>query len=118
MVQLRENIVGIDSAILMHPHIWKSSGHVDAFNDLMIYNKDSKLRYRVDVLIENYIEKIQNKIKKELYKNKFINTDPKVKYYRDQEKKIIMRMTRSFAKNDLKDLLSLIEALDISDTET
>lgn len=129
MVQLRENIVGIDSAILMHPHIWKSSGHVDAFNDLMIDNKDSKRRYRVDVLIENYIEKIQNKIKKELYKakkcsglyfneKKFINTDPKVKYYRDKEKKIIMRMARSFEKNDLQDLQLLIEELDIRDPET
>ena len=40
MVQLNENIVGIDSAIFMHPKVWKASGHVDGFNDPMIDNKD------------------------------------------------------------------------------
>src|SRR6478609_6069773 len=52
MVQMNENIVGIDSAIFMHPKIWKASGHVDGFNDPMIDNKDSKKRYRADVLVE------------------------------------------------------------------
>jgi len=56
MVQMHENIVGIDSAIFMHPTIWKASGHVDNFNDPMIDNKDSKKRYRVDHLIEGKIE--------------------------------------------------------------
>ena len=45
MVQVNENIVGLDSSILMHPTTWKASGHVDAFNDPLIDNKDSKLRY-------------------------------------------------------------------------
>ncbi len=53
MVLLHENIVGIDSAIFMHPTIWKASGHVDAFNDPLIDNRDSKKRYRADVLIED-----------------------------------------------------------------
>ena len=65
MVQYHENIVGIDSAIFMHPKIWKASGHVDAFNDPLIDNKDSKKRYRADVLIEDHIAKIEDKIKKE-----------------------------------------------------
>ena len=52
MVRLHENIVGIDSAIFMHPTIWKASGHVDAFNDPLIDNQDSKNRYRADVLID------------------------------------------------------------------
>ena len=52
MVQMNENIVGIDAAIFMHPTTWKASGHVDNFNDPMIDNKDSKKRYRVDHLIE------------------------------------------------------------------
>jgi len=52
MTQMHENIVGIDSAIFMHPTIWKASGHVDSFNDPMVDNKDSKKRYRADVLIE------------------------------------------------------------------
>jgi glycyl-tRNA synthetase len=59
MVQLHENIVGIDSAIFMHPKIWKASGHVDGFNDPMIDNKDSKKRYRADQLIEDKIARYQ-----------------------------------------------------------
>ena len=53
MVQMHENIVGIDAAIFMHPNTWKASGHIDAFNDPLIDNKDSKKRYRADVLIED-----------------------------------------------------------------
>ena len=68
MVQMNDNIVGLDSAILMHPKTWKASGHVDAFNDPLIDNKDSKLRYRADVLIEDYIAKIESKIQKEINK--------------------------------------------------
>ena len=61
MVQMHENIVGLDSAILMHPTVWKASGHVDAFNDPLIDNKDSKKRYRADVLIEEQIDKYYQK---------------------------------------------------------
>ena len=61
MVLLHENIVGIDSAIFMHPTIWKASGHVDAFNDPLIDNKDSKKRYRADVLIEDCIAKMDER---------------------------------------------------------
>lgn len=68
MILLHDNIVGIDSAIFMHPTIWKASGHVDAFNDPLIDNKDSKKRYRADVLIEDYMAKIEEKIKKEVDK--------------------------------------------------
>ena len=68
MVLLHENIVGIDSAIFMHPTIWKASGHVDAFNDPLIDNKDSKKRYRADVLIEDCIAKMDEKIEKEVEK--------------------------------------------------
>ena len=65
MVQLNDNIVNIDSAILMHPKIWEASGHVDAFNDPLIDNKDSKKRYRADVLIEDYAEKLNIKAQKD-----------------------------------------------------
>ena len=68
MVQMNDNIVGIDSAILMHPTVWKASGHVDAFNDPLIDNKDSKKRYRADVLVEDYCAKIEGKIEKEIKK--------------------------------------------------
>ena len=70
MVDLHSNIVGIDSAIFMHPTTWKASGHVDAFNDPLIDNKDSKLRYRADSLVEEYCEKLDNKILKEISKPK------------------------------------------------
>src|SRR6185312_1794339 len=62
MVQLHENIVGIDAAIFMHPTTWKASGHVDAFNDPLIDNKDSKKRYRADVLLEEHMAKYADKI--------------------------------------------------------
>ena len=68
MVRLHDNIVGIDSAIFMHPTIWKASGHVDAFNDPLIDNKDSKKRYRADVLIEDQLAKYDEKIGKEIAK--------------------------------------------------
>ncbi|MEI6489388.1 MAG: glycine--tRNA ligase [Bacteroidota bacterium] len=77
MVLLNENVVGLDSAIFMHPTIWKASGHVDAFNDPLIDNKDSKKRYRADVLIEDLMAKIDDKIDKEVEKaaKKFENFD-------------------------------------------
>lgn len=68
MIQLNENIVGLDSAIFMHPTIWKASGHVDAFNDPLIDNKDSKKRFRADVLIEDYCAKLEDKAEKDFYK--------------------------------------------------
>ncbi|MFO0359578.1 MAG: glycine--tRNA ligase, partial [Flavobacteriales bacterium] len=73
MTRMHQNIVGIDAAIFMHPTTWKASGHVDAFNDPLIDNKDSKKRYRADVLLEDYIKKIDQKIDKEIEKakNKF-----------------------------------------------
>ena len=62
MVNMNNNIVGLDSAIFMHPNTWKASGHIDAFNDPLIDNKNSKKRYRADVLIEEHITKIEAKI--------------------------------------------------------
>lgn len=58
MTQMHDNIVGIDAAIFMHPTVWKASGHVDNFSDPMIDNKDSKKRYRVDHLIEAFVENL------------------------------------------------------------
>ena len=61
MVYRHDNIEGLDAAILMHPTVWKASGHVDAFNDPMIDDKQSKMRYRADDLIENFIRKLREK---------------------------------------------------------
>ena len=70
MVRWHENIVGIDSAIFMHPKTWEASGHLAAFNDPLIDNKDSKKRYRADVLLEDYIAKLNGKIEKDIEKGK------------------------------------------------
>src|SRR5690606_22476710 len=124
MVQLHGNIVGIDAAILMHPTTWKASGHVDAFNDPLIDNKDSKKRYRADVLIEDHVAKIEAKIDKEVAKaakrfgdqfdkEQFLATNPRVVEYQQQASDISKRMARSLEKEDLADVKALIEELGI-----
>jgi glycyl-tRNA synthetase len=124
MVRFHENIVGIDSAIFMHPTVWKASGHVDAFNDPLIDNKDSKKRYRADVLIEDHVAKIEAKIEKEVQKaakrfgdtfdrDMFLETNPRVTEYRRQMEEIIRRMNTSLEANDLADVKKLIEELEI-----
>ncbi|WP_322970621.1 glycine--tRNA ligase [Faecalibacter sp. LW9] len=129
MVQMNENIVGIDSAIFMHPTTWKASGHVDAFNDPLIDNKDSKKRYRADVLIEDYCAKIETKIDKEVAKaakrfgdafdkNEFVSTNARVLEYQNQINTILARMGKSLENNDLEDVKALIEELEIADPMT
>lgn len=125
MVQLNENIVGLDSAIFMHPTIWKASGHVDAFNDPLIDNKDSKKRYRADVLIEDYVGKLDAKIEKEVKKAEkrfgdkfdkaqFLATNQRVVDYKGEGDTILKRMGQSLSKEDLADVKALIEELDIA----
>ena len=125
MVQMHENIVGVDSAIFMHPTIWKASGHVDAFNDPMIDNKDSKKRYRADVLVEDHIEKIENKIAKEVTKaakrfgdsfdeEQFMTTNPRVVGYREKIEDIKKRLYTVMDGDDLSDIKTLIEDLEIA----
>ena len=58
MVTSRDNVVGMDAAILMHPDVWKASGHVENFHDPLIDNKLSKKRYRVDHLLEDQEQSI------------------------------------------------------------
>jgi len=129
MVQLHENIVGLDSAIFMHPTIWKASGHVDAFNDPLIDNKDSKKRYRADVLVEEYVAKIELKIEKEIKKGfkrfgeefnkeKFIETNPKINEYKQKASLILNRLNKSLENEDLSDVKSLIEELEIACPES
>ncbi|MDH1883679.1 MULTISPECIES: glycine--tRNA ligase [Empedobacter] len=129
MVQMHENIVGIDSAIFMHPTTWKASGHVDAFNDPLIDNKDSKKRYRADVLIEDHCAKIEGKIEKEVAKaakrfgdafdkDQFVATNPRVVEYQNQINTILARMGKSLENEDLDDVKALIEELEIADPVT
>ena len=129
MVQMNDNIVGLDAAIFMHPTTWKASGHVDAFNDPLIDNKDSKKRYRADVLIEDYCAKIETKIDKEIKKaekrfgdsfnkDEFISTNTRVISYQDKIKSILSRMGKSLENEDLDDVKALIEELEIADPLT
>jgi glycyl-tRNA synthetase len=129
MVQMHENIVGIDAAIFMHPTTWKASGHVDAFNDPLIDNKDSKKRYRADVLIEDYAEKINQKAQKEIEKararfgdafneEEFVSTNARVMEYKAKQKQILERMARSLETENLTDVKALIEELEIADPDT
>ena len=126
MVQLQEDIVGLDAAIFMHPKTWDASGHTTAFNDPMIDNKDSKKRYRADVLIEDWVAKIEEKINKEVIKAKkrfgddfdeeqFRATNPRVL---DRQKKIDVAMDSfkaAMEADDLEAVRQLIIDLDIAD---
>ncbi|MGS2741430.1 glycine--tRNA ligase [Sinomicrobium sp. M5D2P17] len=129
MVQMHENIVGIDAAIFMHPTTWKASGHVDAFNDPLIDNKDSKKRYRADVLVEDYVAKIEAKIEKEVAKaqkrfgdtfdkEQFLATNGRVIEYQEKADTILKRLGKSLENEDLADVKALIEELEIADPET
>ncbi|HSK86011.1 MAG TPA: glycine--tRNA ligase [Rubrobacter sp.] len=53
MVHMREDMVGLDSAIIMHPKVWEASGHTSTFNDMLVESRSSKRRYRADHLIED-----------------------------------------------------------------
>jgi glycyl-tRNA synthetase len=119
MVLLNDNIVGIDAAIFMHPRTWEASGHVGAFNDPLIDNKDSKKRYRADVLIEEHMQNIQNKMDKEIEKGKkkfgenfdevkFINTNPQTSRYQNQLTDLLQRYQASLNNNDLVGLRQII----------
>jgi glycyl-tRNA synthetase len=124
MVQMHENIVGLDAAIFMHPTTWKASGHVDAFNDPLIDNKDSKKRYRADVLVEDHLAKIEGKINKEVDKaekrfgesfdkEQFITTNPRVAEYMAQSESIRKRLYGAMETNSLDEIKTLIDDLEI-----
>ena len=125
MVQMNSDIVGVDASILMHPKTWEASGHVDAFNDPLIDNRDSNKRYRADVLIEDYCEKIEGKINKEIQKAKkkfgadfdqakFIKTNKRVSDYFNKIDFIKKRLTKLLEDDNLNGLKSLIEELKIN----
>ncbi len=119
MVKLHENIVGIDAAIFMHPRTWEASGHVGAFNDPLIDNKDSKKRYRADVLLEEYLAKQDEKIEKEVTKARkrfaegfdealFLETNPRVKEIRANRDAVHERMVKALTESDLDELKQTI----------
>lgn len=119
MVKLHENVVGLDSAIFMHPTIWKASGHVDAFNDPLVDNKDSKKRYRADVLIEDQIAKFETKIEKEVTKGakrfgeafdkaEFLKTNPRVLANQEKIDVLHKRFSDALNANDLEEIRQII----------
>ncbi len=129
MTQFHDNIVGIDSSIFMHPKIWKASGHVDAFNDPLIDNRDSKKRYRADVLIEDYIAKIEDRINKEIARaekrygeafdrEEFVTTNQRVLDNQAKKEEINTRYSNMLAEDDLVGLKALIEELEIACPES
>ena len=126
MTLLHDNIVGIDAAIFMHPTTWKASGHVDAFSDPMLDNKDSKKRYRADVLIEDAVAKIEDKIEKEVEKaakrfgdsfdrEKFIATNARTLEYQKKVDEINARLKAAIGGADMAGLKQLIIDLEIAD---
>ncbi|MFN4080200.1 MAG: glycine--tRNA ligase [Saprospiraceae bacterium] len=129
MVQMNEDIVGLDSAIFMHPKIWKASGHVDAFNDPLVDNKDSKKRYRADVLIEDEADKIRAKAEKEIEKARkrfgdsfdealFRSTNPRVLEYLQKAEKVENDLAAAMKANDMAAIKALIDELEITDPES
>ena len=119
MILLHDNVVGLDSAIFMHPTIWKASGHVDAFNDPLIDNKDSKKRYRADVLIEDYLAKIDDKINKEVDKaakrfgesfdeQMYRQTNGRVLENQKKRDEVHDRFKKALNENDLDELRQII----------
>lgn len=129
MVQLHGNIVGIDAAIFMHPKTWKASGHVDAFNDPLVDNKDSKKRYRADVLIEGVVDKINDKINKEVEKaakrfgesfdeKMFRETNPRCVEYAQKAAAIEKQLAEAMKAGDMAALKTMLEELEIADPES
>ena len=119
MTRLNDNIVGIDAAIFMHPKTWEASGHVSAFNDPLIDNRDSKKRYRADVLIEDFIAKEDEKIEKEVEKarkrfgesfdeKKFLETNPRVLEHKAKRDQAHDRMVKALNDNNLEELRQII----------
>ena len=119
MTRLHENVVGIDSCVFMHPKTWVASGHVAAFNDPLIDNKDSKKRYRADNLIEDYLGKIEEKIEKEVAKGrkkfgenfdeaKFRETNPNVLREKAKYEEVHKRYVAAEEANDLKEYKQII----------
>lgn len=129
MTQMHENIVGIDAAIFMHPKTWKASGHVDAFNDPLIDNKDSHKRYRADQLIEGYMEKIEKKIDREVNKAKkrfgdafdeaqFRATHPRASKYQQDFDAVKKRLAQAMTDGNMAELKTMIDEYAIADPET
>ena len=119
MVLLHENIVGLDSSIFMHPTIWQASGHIDAFNDPLIDNRDSKKRYRADILIEEQIARYEDRIDREIERaakrfgdafdeEQYRTTNPRVMDYQERRDELHARFAKAIQDDNLKELRQII----------
>jgi glycyl-tRNA synthetase len=126
MVLLNDNIVGLDSAIFMHPTVWKASGHVDAFNDPLIDNKDSKKRYRADTLIEEFIEKLEDRINRDVEKAAhrfgedfneplFRETNGRIQELKEKIDSVRTRFVKASENGDLQEIRQIIIDCEITD---
>ena len=129
MVQMHDNIVGIDAAIFMHPKTWKASGHVDAFNDPLVDNKDSKKRYRADQLIEGHAEKIEAKINKDVEKAKakfgsefdeamFRATNARIVERQQEIDAVLKRLANAMRDGNMEELKNMIDEYEIACPES
>lgn len=129
MVRMHENIVGLDTAIFMHPKTWKASGHVDAFNDPLVDNKDSKKRYRADQLIEGYAEKIEAKNLKDIEKAKakfgesfdetqFRSTNGRIIERQQQIDAVLERLAEAMKKGNMEELGAMISEYELTCPES
>ncbi len=129
MVQMHDNIVGLDASIFMHPKTWKASGHVDAFNDPLVDNKDSQKRYRADVLVEDAIDKIEGKLNKELARAQkrfgddfdeaqYRATNERVIGYQTDKDALSKRLAAAMTAGDMDELRQILVDNDISEPDT
>ncbi len=129
MTRLHANIVGLDAAIFMAPQTWKASGHVDAFNDPLIDNRQSKKRYRADQLLEGAAEKVLAKAQKEVDKAakrfgesfdeaQYRATNERVMGYQAESDRILAQMNTALGAGDMQGLYDLITELQIADPES
>lgn len=126
MVQMHENVVGLDAAIFMHPTVWKASGHVDAFQDPLIDNRDSKKRYRADTLVEDFLARLEEKVDREIERARqrfgdrfdesvFVQTHERVRGLRQQIAEVQQRLQQALEANDMAALRRLIDDCGIVD---
>ena len=79
MVQKMENVVGLDSGIIMDPKVWEASGHTKNFNDPYVFCKESGEKYRADHLLQEIGIKVDEKTPKDEFLKLFEKNKDKIK---------------------------------------
>ncbi|UOQ27691.1 Glycine--tRNA ligase (Gly-tRNA) [Candidatus Karelsulcia muelleri] len=108
MIQINENIIGLDTSILMHPNIWKASGHVYKFKEIFLYNEETKYSYRLDLFIENYFQEKNIRNKEKNLKNNLIKYIYK-KFKENDKEKILRLINKIKSKKNLRKWTKIYE---------